>query len=74
LDSQENKIYLNKIQMLIKNNHNEMVRVLTPVQPPPLSQEIRHFGNSIVTLAEELTKTERRFMNDSLLIRLLTGK
>ncbi len=88
LDYQENQTYINQIQMLIKNNHDEMIRLLTPVQQarlneelkryqslmhnyvlqasPPLEQEIRHLGNSIVTLAEELAKTERQFMKESL--------
>jgi signal transduction histidine kinase len=33
---------------------------------PPLEQEIRHLGNSIVTLAEELAKTERKFLKENL--------
>jgi signal transduction histidine kinase len=89
LDYQENQTYINKIQMIIKNNHEEMIRLLTPAQqarlteelkqyqklmqnyviqasPPSLEQEIRHLGNNIVTLAEELAKTERQFLKKSL--------
>jgi two-component system, NtrC family, sensor kinase len=88
LDYQENQSYLNKIQKLIKNNHNEMAKLLTPAQQellleelrayqklmqnyviqasPPTEQKIRHLGNSIVTLAEELAKTERKFLKNSL--------
>ena len=32
----------------------------------PLEQEIRHLGNSIVTLAEKLAKTERQFLKENL--------
>jgi len=88
LDYKENQTYINKIKMLIENNHDDMVRLLTPAQQarlteeikryqrlmhnyviqasPPLEQEIRHLGNSIVTLAEELAKTERQFLKENL--------
>ncbi len=89
-DYQENQTYINKIQILIKNNNNrdEIFRLLTPAQQthlteeleyyqrlmqnyvsqasPPLEQKIRYLGNNIVTLAEELAKTERQFLKESL--------
>ncbi|MCK5876465.1 MAG: HAMP domain-containing protein [Candidatus Marithrix sp.] len=88
LDYQKYQIYINKIKILINNNHDKVAKFLTPIQhinltknleyyqklmqnyviqaSSSLEQEIRHLGNSIVTLAEALAKTERKFLKESL--------
>jgi two-component system, NtrC family, sensor kinase len=48
------------------NSYQHLMQSYVLQVSPKLEQEIRHIGNSIVTLAEELAQTERQFLKESL--------